>query len=71
MSNQDSEKLRTIQEFANNYPIKDYFEPDEKLYCFSNTELADLLTKLWDLAKKETHRKVYEMMIEEAKKLTT
>lgn len=63
MSNQDSEKLRAIQEFANNYPISDYFEITEgRVYCFSQKELADLMSKLWDVAERKTHEDIHNMV---------
>lgn len=62
MPNQKSEKLRAIQEFASNYPISDYLDPDEKFYCFSKDELAALLIKFWDVAERKTHEDIHNMV---------
>lgn len=62
MSNPNSEKLRAIQGFATDYPISDYFEPDEKLYCFSQNELTALLIKFWDIAERKTHEDIHNMV---------
>lgn len=58
-----SDKLRAIQEFADNYPISDYFEAIEgRVYCFSQKELADLMSELWDVAERQTHEDIYNIL---------
>lgn len=63
MSNQESEKLRAIQEFANNYPVDSYFDNEESVFLFNKIELGQLLSKLWDKAWEESAKQTKEEVL--------